>query len=191
MVGGLPKMVGEAPPEYIAFVARHLDPLRRDAARVVGDDGADRLYPDVLTDVAARWNWLELSRTRLGRPGAADSYLRAALARRSERWQTRWESDDTAEPLSVSDIQVLRPDRPPPPLTLGARPRSSAAVRQARFLKVPPRPEVNPLVEATIAWWHAYEAHRRRLLIAALVVVFVLVLAALRVQQTTGSGTWG
>ena len=65
----LPRMPDEAPAGYIAFVARHLEPLRRDAARVVGDEeDADRLYPDVLADVAARWGWLELLRTRLGGP---------------------------------------------------------------------------------------------------------------------------
>jgi hypothetical protein len=193
--GGFPTMVGEAPPGYVAFVARHLDRLRRDAARVMGDVGdADRLYPEVLTDVAARWNWLELSRTWLGRPGAADSYLRTAFARRSQRWQAGWQAEPGAEPggppgaepSTVSDIHVLRPGELPPPLR--ALPRSSAAARQAAYLRPPPRTEVGPLAEAAIAWWHAYELYRRRLMIAALVVLFVILVAALHLQQVTESG---
>jgi hypothetical protein len=81
-------MTSEPPPEYVAFVTRHLEPLRREAAKVVGgEQDADRLYPDVLVDVAARWGWLELLRTRFGNAAAADAYLDRAFARLSQRWE--------------------------------------------------------------------------------------------------------
>jgi hypothetical protein len=172
---------GEPPPGYVAFVARHLEPLRRDAARVVGDEvDADRLYPEVLADVAARWRWLELMRTRLGRPAAADEYLRDAFVRRSQRWRCDQEP--------VVDIQVWRTDgrtdveaplwRPPRPSL------SSAATRLAPFLRPAARVEVGVLAEAAVAWWHAYEASRRRRVVAGVVAALVVVAAALGAQQT-------
>ena len=56
----LPTMALEPPARYVAFVAAHLDPLREQAVGVAGEDEAQRLYPEVLTDVATRWRWLEL-----------------------------------------------------------------------------------------------------------------------------------
>jgi hypothetical protein len=204
----LPRMPDEAPAGYVAFVARHLEPLRRDAARVVGDEeDADRLYPDVLADVAARWGWLELMRTRLGRVGAAETYLHQAFVRRSERWQAdRFEvtmgGDEGRPPV---DILVLRPGQRLPYLPVtpeapeaepGSQPPvsqpigSNAAVRLAPFLRPATQPRVGPLAEAAIAWWHAYEAYRRRLVIAAVVVLFLLIAAALRFQHSPGAGGW-
>lgn len=199
----LPRMPDEAPAGYIAFVARHLEPLRRDAARVVGDEeDADRLYPDVLADVAARWGWLELLRTRLGRVGAAETYLHQAFVRRSERWQAdRFEvTVDRDEGRPPIDILVLRPGQrlpylPVTPEAPAAEPvpepvGSNAAVRLAPFLRPATPPRVGPLAEAAIAWWHAYEAYRRRLVIAALVVLFVLVAVGLRFQYSPGTDGW-
>jgi len=200
----LPRMPDEAPAGYIAFVARHLEPLRRDAARVVGDEeDADMLYPEVLADVAARWGWLELLRTRLGRAGAADTYLHQAFVRRSERWQAdRFEvTDERDDGRSPIDILVLRPGQRLPylPVTPQAPdepdpgsppPGSNAAVRLAPFLRPATPPRVGPLAEAAIAWWHAYEAYRRRLVIAAVVVLFLLVAVALRFQHLPDTGGW-
>jgi hypothetical protein len=197
----VPRMPDEAPAGYIAFVARHLEPLRRDAARVVGDESdADRLYPEVLADVAARWRWLELLRTRLGRVGAAETYLQQAFLRRSERWQAdRFELDSDLPP--GLDIQVLRPGERLPYLPVTPQPAdeptapamvpaSNAAVRLAPFLRPASPAQVGPLAEAAIAWWHAYEAHRRRLVIAGVVVLFLLVALALRFQESPGTGGW-
>jgi hypothetical protein len=191
MLGVVPRMAGEAPAGYVAFVRRHLDPLRRDAARVVGDDGdPDQLYPDVLEDIAVRWRWLELARTRLGRAGVEDRYLRTAFARRAQRWQARWEPEQPAGALTVTDIRVLGPAEPPPGITRAdaAPHRSSGALRQAAYLRAQPRTEVGPLAEAAIAWWHAYETHRRRLLVSALVAVAVIVLVSVGSLQTLASG---
>jgi hypothetical protein len=163
----------------------HIRHSRKGGRWVADDADADRLYPQVLVDVAARWSWLELSGAYLRRPGAADRYLRAAFARRSQGWQSWWEAENTAGPPAC-DIQVLRPDRPPPPLSGGVPARSSAAVRQAEYLHPTSRTEVGPLAEASIAWWHAYEAHRRRLLIAALVAALILLLTLLRIGQAIG-----
>jgi hypothetical protein len=199
-------MQTEAPPRYIAFVERNLEPLRRDAARAVGDvHDAERLWPEVLTDVAARWNWLELLGARLGRVDQADRYLRRALARRCRLWR----ADQEAQPLALMDIQVLGPDatdpwhgtlsvRPEPgpagavyeaqPRTVYApqrRPvRSNAAARLAPHLRPTARAEFGPLAEAGVAWWHAYEAYRRRLLIASLAALFLLVLVGVGLQGT-------
>ncbi len=216
----LPRMPDEVPAGYVAFVARHLEPLRRDAARVVGgDEDADRLYPDVLADVAARWGWLELLRTRLGRVGAAETYLHQAFVRRSERWQAdRFEvttggandrdnyrdndrdneRDGDRPPV---EILVLRPGQrlpylpvtpraPDEPEPMSPPPGSNAAVRLAPFLRPATPPQVGPLAEAAIAWWHAYEAYRRRLVIAAVVVLFLLIAVALRFQHSPDTGGW-
>jgi hypothetical protein len=185
---------GEPPAGYVAFVARHLEPLRRDAARVVGDEvDADRLYPDVLADVAARWRWLELMRTRLGRPAAADEYLHDAFVRRSQRWRSDqepvidiqvWRTDGDERDLRVASAagaagaaEVAPPWRPSRPSL------SSAATRLAPFLRPAARGEVGVLAEAAVAWWHAYEASRRRRIVAGVVAGLVVVAAALRAQQ--------
>ena len=186
----LPRMALEAPQEYVEFVERHLPRLRRDAAIVVGEGRrADELYPDVLTDVAARWALFELLRTRLRRGGAADAYLRRAFARRARRWQQ--------EQLTPVEVEVWQVERLPTDLPVDGwrrerfapvharlgRPAelpplwSSAALRLAPVLLATHRLEVRPLAEAAVAWWHAYEARRRRRYIAAsaaLVFVFAL-----------------
>src|SRR2546430_8176908 len=113
-------MALEPPPGYVQFVARNLAPLRRDAARVVGaEDDADVLYQDVLTDVAARWGWLQL-RGALSRSSVADTYLNRAFARRSERWHA-----DQADAEGEPDIDVWRGGAlgpPPPPPAEGGPP---------------------------------------------------------------------
>ncbi len=157
----LPRLALEPPPGYVAFVGRHLDPLRREAVRALGDEyEADRLYPDALTDVALRWRWLELLR-RLGRPDVADAYLHRALARRCARWEP--------EPEPGVEIEVWRADRPMW-RTRPARPVwSSGATRQAPYLT--PDHRAGAVAEAAVAWWHAYEVRRRRRLVTMAVVV--------------------
>jgi hypothetical protein len=166
-------MALEPPPGYVEFVARHLTPLRRDAAEVAGDDDADGLYQDVLTDVAARWGWLQL-RGALSRSSAADAYLSRAFARRSERWQA-----EQLETRSASDIHVWQADfrRPPRPV------QSSAAVRLAPYLRPGARARVGPVGEAAVAWWHAYEAHRRRRILAGCLLALLVVALIARTQQ--------
>jgi hypothetical protein len=159
-------MSSEPPPEYVAFVSRHLEPLRRDAARVVGGDhDADLLYPEVLTDVATHWGWLEL-RSRLGHRAAADVYLVRAFARLSQRW-----TPDLPDPDRFADdieIHVWNDDAAPRPLF------TSNAVRLAPMVAPPRRVHAGPVCEAAIAWWHAYEVRRRRKLMAIAAVGFVL-----------------
>jgi hypothetical protein len=171
-VDGLPRFELEPPPGYVAFVARNLAPVRDEATRIVGDEQvADQLYPDALIDVAARWDWLELQRRRLGRPDAAEEYLHRALARRCQSGQASW----SGEPADEVDIRVLAPDEP---VSHWAAPSASAAVRLAPQLTPTARPELLPVADAAIAWWHAYEARRRRrwlwvLAAAGLVVVLI------------------
>jgi hypothetical protein len=144
----------DPPPGFVAFVARCLDGLR---------DTDDR-YGEVLTDVAVRWTWVRLLE-RLGRRDAPDACLRGALRRRSQRWER---AEPAAADLSEVDIRVLPAARPHPPVA-----RSSAATR----LATQARPEALPvteaavIMEAAVAWWHAYEAYRRWLLVAGLVLV--------------------
>jgi hypothetical protein len=176
---GLPRLVLEPPPGYVAFVARNLEPVREEATRMVGDERvADRLYPDVLTDVAVRWGWLELRRRWLRRPDAAEGYLRRALARRWQHWQSE-ETWATAEPGGTVDIQVLRPDEP---LPRWSRASASAAVRLAPQLAPTARPTFGPSADAAIAWWHAYETRRRRRWLVVLVAALVLVALLVRLQ---------
>jgi hypothetical protein len=188
-------MAIEPPPGYVSFVARHLEPLRRDAAGVVGDErDADLLYPEVLTDVAGRWAWLELLRTRLGRPAAADVYLGQAFARRSLQWHA--DQPSTLE-IKVSAVVDTWPNESRPvvvwsdpaweaersgaawlevPRAVPSGPtRTSVAVRLAPFVRPAARVAASPVAEAAIAWWHAYEAYRRRRIITVFVTVLVII----------------
>jgi hypothetical protein len=165
-------MALEPPPSYVAFVAAQLEPLRRDAAATLGEDG-EGLYSEVLTDVANRWYWLELARW-LGRPRAAEGYLRRALDRRCRRWQPAPPPEDQVE----IEMVVLRPGwEGPAPVR---RPTSSGASRLAPYLNPAPRNDFGPVVEAAVAWWHAYEVRRRRgwiALVVVLCVAFLLIVA--------------
>ncbi|WP_433057825.1 hypothetical protein [Dactylosporangium sp. CS-033363] len=172
------RMTSEPPPGYVAFVTRHLEPLRRDAAQVVGgEEDADTLYVDVLTDVATRWPWLELERTRLGHPKAADDFLGRVWKRRSERF--------FAGPEEPEDRQItVTPEQKPQKPT--RRVYVSTAVRLAPVV-VPKRRSskafiAGPVSEAAIAWWHAYENIRRRRLVYAGFAVLVLLLALAQVS---------
>jgi hypothetical protein len=179
-------MALEAPREYVTFVERHLPRLRRDAALVVGEGRQpDELYPDVLSDVAARWGLFELSRRLLHRGGLADAYLRWAFARRARRWQNEqitpvevevWQVEQLPSPVAVAG---WHPEPLAPVHARTGRPTavspmwSSMALRLAPVLLATSRLEARPLAEAAVAWWHAYEARRRRRQIAA-GVAFVL-----------------
>lgn len=172
-------MLEEPPVGYVAFVERHLDPLRRDAELAADDPiEAERLYTEVLTDVAARWSWLELARTRFGRVDAADRYLWHAFGRRVER------------PAAGPGIDIEVWDEAPAP-TRHARPASTnyarpaptnAAVRLARQAPSLFQIAIGPLVEAAVAWRHAYAAARRRRLVGRFAVGFVILMILVRVR---------
>ncbi|GGM67053.1 hypothetical protein ACFFX1_43870 [Dactylosporangium sucinum] len=169
------RMTSEPPAGYVAFVTRHLEPLRRDATRVAGaPEDADALYGDVLTDVATRWTWLELQRTRLGQADAADEFLGRVFARRSERFYLD-ETTPADDGLEITVTPELPPEASPP-----RRVYVSNAVRLAPI--VIPRKARNPafiagpVCEAAIAWWHAYENIRRRRLVYAGFVLITLLL---------------
>ncbi|MEU7875328.1 hypothetical protein [Dactylosporangium sp. NPDC049140] len=181
---GVMRMTSEPPPDYVAFVTRHLEPLRRDSSRVVGgDEDADHLYVDVLTDVATRWPWLELQRTRLGQAAAAEQFLDRTFHRRSERWFSAEDHD----PAHDDEHQItVTPERPEQPQT--RRVYVSTAVRLAPIV-VPRRRSsfiAGPVSEAAIAWWHAYENIRRRRLVYAGFVVLTLLLALAQFSGTAG-----
>jgi hypothetical protein len=153
---------------------------------VVGDGyDADELYPAVLTDVAVRWSRLELLRT-LGRTDAADRYLYRAFARRCEHWRTdRADAEDAMDIENAVDIHVWRGSAPPPP-----RPAwSNAATRLAPYVRPPARADFGPVCEAAVAWWHAYEARRRRRIVTGVVAALVFVVwVAHLVQQSDTLG---
>ncbi|MER7005116.1 hypothetical protein ABT297_18990 [Dactylosporangium sp. NPDC000555] len=175
---GVMRMTSEPPAGYVAFVTRHLEPLRRDSVRVVGgEQDADHLYVDVLTDVATRWSWLELQRTRLGQARAADDFLGRVFRRRSERF---WLDERDGAERDDDDLQItVTPERDEEPPA--RRVSVSTAVRLAPMV-VPRRVRAGgfvagPVSEAAIAWWHAYENIRRRRLFCAGLVLIVSLLA--------------
>ncbi len=181
MLATLPRMELEPPPGYVVFVARHLDVLRHDAARVVGGDDARAggLYCDALSDVAGRWGLLELIGTWLRRPDAADSYLRRAFARRVQRW----EIDQTwVESGEMVDFEVWLTDAQPRPF------RTNVALRLWQ-VTAKPLPPAGPVAEAAVAWWHAYEARRyRRWAVAAALVFAMIVLVFGYLQHVSVAG---
>jgi hypothetical protein len=167
-------MTSELPPEYVAFVERHLETLREDAARVVGAvHDADRLYPLVLSAVAVRWNWLELKRVYLHDPSAADAYLDRAFA----KWSERWQPDHILTDTSTVEVWLDDDDYRPRPLYV------SNAVKIASTMVLPARPKAAPLVEAAIAWYHAGEEIRKRKYLAIAVAVVAVLAVLLRVSQ--------
>jgi hypothetical protein len=205
----LPRMPVEPPPAYVAFVERHLEPLRRDALRIVDDDDdADEVSGAVLTDVAIRWRWFELLRVGLGRRDPAGAYLPLAFARRSAQWKSEapevevevWGADEPPDPPAPgpapheprsaqargADARDLgtRGARARGPRASGTRASVtvSAAARIAQ-VRPPPLAHVSALGEAAVAWWHAYEAHVRRRRIAAATVVFAFVAILVRLHN--------
>jgi hypothetical protein len=165
----------QPPREYVAFVARHLHRLRHDAGLLASDElEAHELYSQALTDLAIRWQWFVLLR-RLNRPDAAAAYLQETLVRRSARRQAVqadfvevevevWFSGDPRE------ADGYRPDPPAPP----RRSRTAARTLPLAVFGV----EIGPVTEASVAWWHAYTAHRNvRLGAIAAAVLLVLAMA--------------
>jgi hypothetical protein len=188
----VPKMEEEVPDGYVSFVDRHLVTLRFESAQLAGDAWhAEEIYPEALSDVARRWQWLQLLARWFGRPGAADDYLRQVLSTRAKRWRAEQiyevemvvlKADAVIEPLkaeapSTSSAGLARYRRTGPG-------RSSIGLKQARFLSPLRRPPT-PRAEASIAWFHAYEAYRRRKRVAVVIGV-VLVMAALMNLRATG-----
>jgi hypothetical protein len=177
----LPTMVLEPPPAYVDFVATHLEPLRVEVAGVVdGPDEIERLYPEVLTDVAVRWRRLQLWQRMRRRSDVTETCLRRALARRSRRLRAEQEQLYPAE-LDVQVWTVYRPARPV---------RSSAGARMAGYLRPgPPPSDRTILAEAAVAWWHAYEAHRRHRLVATVVLLIMCAAFIWNLHYYTGPTT--
>ena len=205
MAGLLPRISVEPAPGYIPFVESHLAALRRDARRLSGDEYiAEELSSCALTDVALRWHWFELLRMRLGQPDPAGAFLNEALARRCARrqrepgeidvevdvvtgpavqvysaaadWAIGWPSNAPtgwySEPGGVDPPADRTPsctDRSTPTVT-------SAAVRLAKLgTDAPQAPSA--VLEAVIAWLHAYQTYiRYRRIVAVTIAVIVMVL---------------
>jgi hypothetical protein len=168
------RMEPEAPPDYVTFVGRHIATLRTESDRLTGDIGkGEEIYAEALSDVAARWRWFELLRTRLGWTAVADHYLRRTLDARAKRWR-----DEQPYPVEVRAIRSVHDPTPPSPRYRPAY--RSLGLRQAAFL-APEHHAPAPVAEAAIAWWHAYVAHRRRrrVLIAVAVVLLFTAMANL------------
>ena len=120
------RMEPEAPPDYVTFVGRHIATLRTESDRLTGDIGhGEEIYAEALSDVAARWRWFELLRTRLGRPAVADHYLRRTLDARAKRWR-----DEQPYPVEVRAIRPVSDPAPPRRRQF----HSSLGLRQAAFL---------------------------------------------------------
>ena len=153
----IPPMDDEPPPDYVAFVARHLVDLRRETDRLVGGDAeAGHLYLDVLSDVAYHWRWLRWQGRLAGRDAAAD-YLRRRLDARTKQWRE--------DQIYEVDVRVLRPL---PLVTVGVP--ASLALRKAAVLPGTVRSGVVAVADAGIAWVKAYRRqqwHRVGRLVAA------------------------
>ncbi|REF98684.1 hypothetical protein DFJ67_4702 [Asanoa ferruginea] len=186
------RMEEEAPDGYVSFVDRHLVSLRFESAQLAGDAWhAEEIYPEVLSDVAARWHRLELLARWFGRQSAADDYLRQVLSTRAKRW--RAEQIYEVEMVVLKADAVIEPLKTEAPSTQSAGlarykrtgpGRSSIGLKQARFLSPLRRPPT-PRAEASIAWFHAYEAYRRRKRVAV-VIALIVVMAALMNLRATG-----
>lgn len=196
----------EPAPGYVPFVESHLAALRRDAERLTGDGSiAEEISSGALTDVALRWYWLELLRVRLRRPDPAGTFLGVALSRRCAR---RPHDSDAPDGIGVEGSGDDRPevrvrpadsDRPttrwypepdlillvdsPPAGRPGSQPHAatSAAVRIAEVNAAMPL-SPSPVMEAVIAWLHAYKTFvkYRRIAVASLVLLVFLVLLQLK-----------
>jgi hypothetical protein len=171
-----PEMAAEPPAGYVAFVAAHLDPLRRRAEQVSADPlDAERLSTQVLTDVAARWTWLELARTRLGRADAAERCLERSIGRHT--------APPEPEPRRPVEFEVWVGEAP-----RLVRTRTNAAVRLAQQAPSLFTVAFGPLVEAAIAWQHAYAAARRRRLTGRLALLFLVLVAVVRLRYRLSGG---
>ncbi|MGK5677841.1 hypothetical protein [Actinoplanes sp. URMC 104] len=146
----VPPMDDEPPTEYVAFVAAHLDELRRETNRLVGGDTeAAHLYMDVLADVARHWRGLSLSCRLLGRPEAARDYMRHRLAVRTKQWR-----DDQFYEV---DVRVMRGTAYAPAYY---RRDGSVALRKASVLPGTVRSGVVAVADAGIAWVQAYRRYQ-------------------------------
>jgi hypothetical protein len=145
----VPPMDDEPPPDYLAFVAGHLDSLRHETDRLVGGDfEAAHLYMDVLQDVAGHWRRLYWW-GRLTGKDVATPYLEKRLTQRTKQWR-----DDQ---IYEVDIRVLRTQALFPVLT-GAQ-RASLALRKATVLPSTARSGSAFRADAGIAWVKAYRKH--------------------------------
>jgi hypothetical protein len=186
VAGLLPRIDLEPPAGYVRFVEDHLDHLRQDARRLVGDGpDAVAVCSDVLTDVALRWWWFELLRAWFARADPAGGYLGGAVARRVARLR----SDPDEMPLEVWGEGSLPPGPPPPgPPRPPAprpparpRPSTSVAVRTASLWGFPTL-SVSAATEAVIGWIHAHAMYLRyrRVAQAVAALIVAMVLARLR-----------
>ncbi|MGX6601137.1 hypothetical protein ACWKSP_03225 [Micromonosporaceae bacterium Da 78-11] len=139
----------EPPPEYVAFVADHLRPLRRETERLVGGDpeGA-HLYMDVLADLAGHWRRLAWQ-SWLRRRDVASEYLLRRLTERTRQWRD--------EQIYEVDVRVVGR-----PASVPLSGPASLALRKAALLPGTARSGVIPVADASIAWVHAYRRHQWR-----------------------------
>jgi len=165
----IPPMDDEPPPEFVAFVACHLDSLRRETDRLVGGDPVGgHLYVDVLADVAGHWRRL-CWWSRLARRDTRGDYLRRRLTARTKQWR-----DDQ---IYQVDVRVLRN-----PAWAPAAGPASLALRKAAVLPGTVRSGTMAVADACIAWVHAYRRqqwHRVGRLIATGVLVITAMIQSM------------
>jgi hypothetical protein len=152
----VPPMDDDPPPEFVAFVAGHLDALRRETERLVGGDpeGA-HIYMEVLSDVAGHWRRL-IWWGRLTGQDKVTEYMQHRLAGRTKQWRD--------EQIYEVDIRVVRQHAAVP---IGVT--ASMALRKAEVLPGTVRSGAIPYADAGIAWVKAYrkqEWHRIGRLVA-------------------------
>jgi hypothetical protein len=205
MAGRLLRISMEPAPGYLPFVESHLASLRSDAHRLTGDGSiAEEVSSGALTDVALRWYWFELLRLVLGRSDPAGAFLDVALTRRCAR---RLGEPDESRELDVGPVIQVQPAQPtgwstfswysepdtvfpmdplPAPSGAGARTpaATSAAVRVATLAAAPaPASTPSALLEAVIAWLHAYKTYIRYRRIAATTVAVLVLMVLIQLRS--------
>jgi hypothetical protein len=212
MAGRLPQISMEPAPGFLPFVETHLATLRRDAHRLTGDGtAAEEVSSGVLTDVAVRWFWFELLRVRLGRRDPARAFLNVALTRRCVRRLPDPDDGYTGPAVQVRSADATRPAGWPSSAASGWFPESdltgvvqapttggrqehdspiptmsSAAVRIAKVGVAPP-PTPSAVLEAVIAWIHAYKTYQRWRRIAAVVLTMIVLVVLVRLRGASAA----
>jgi hypothetical protein len=164
-------MAEEPPGDFLEFVAARLADLQHEAVRLTGgQQQAEEIYPEVLSDVAGHWRRLRWLSRWTGRDAAAE-FLTRRLAARTKQWRE--------EQIYEVDVRLLRP----PPSSAAALP-ASYALRKAALLPSTERIQIRPVAEAAIAWSHAWRRANWHRLARVVTTIFLIMIAFLQALPT-------
>lgn len=172
-------MSGVPPADYVEFVDRCLPQIRARVGHEVPAPGQAEVVGEVLAELAGRWAVLRAA-ARLGWPGLTERWLDRGVRRQARRWRER-----QIYPVEVViwDDSAVLPPPPRPEVSPPSHGPRSVALRRAAVLDSTVRGELATLAEATIGWWHAYDARRRAGRIAKLTLAVLFLLAFLTMPR--------